>query len=170
MLRAGEVDVLVTNAPVDEPDLVAGPVVLTEPVVLAVATGHPLAPRTEVTLDDLGGEVVLRAGRRGPPYWQDPDTWTTADGTPIRHGPTVDTLQELLALVAAGEAVCPLAGHAVAYFTRPTLAFVPFTADAPPVRWGLTWRTTGRTERVRAFARAAAEAVAVRREAYGSRR
>lgn len=86
-LRAAEIDVLVTNSPVDEPELVTGPVILREPAVLAVAAGHPLAERCEVSLDDLGGEVVLRAGRRGPPYWQDPPApWTSPSGDLVQRG------------------------------------------------------------------------------------
>lgn len=156
-LRAGEVDILVTNAPIDEPDITAGPVV-TEPVVLAVSARHPFARRDSVTLDDLARDTVLRAGRRAEPYWNDPPApWTTPNGAPVHRGPDAATLQELLALIAAGAGVCPLAAHATRYFARPTLTFVPFAA-APPVEWVLAWRTAGATSRIRAFARAARDA------------
>lgn len=159
-LRAGEVDVLVTNSPVDESDLVAGPVVLREPAVLAVPAGHPFAARVEVSLDDLGGQVVLRAGRRAAPYWQHPPAeWTTSSGGLVRRGTPVATFQDLLGAVARGEGVCPVAAHAATYFTRPTLAFVPFDQTAPPIEWCLTWRTSGASEQVRAFARATSETV-----------
>lgn len=152
-LHAGDVDVLVTNAPVDEPGLVAGPVVLREPAVLAVAAGDPLASRVEVTLDDLGGRTVLRAGRRTAPYWLDPPAgWSTAAGVAIDRAPAPATFQDLLAAVARGAGVCPLAAHATAYFARPTLAFVPFDATAPPVEWCLTWRVGGESAMVRALA------------------
>src|SRR5690606_14410065 len=52
-LRYGDVDVLLTRLPVDEPDLTVGPVVLSEPRVLAVPVGHPLARRRGVSLEDL---------------------------------------------------------------------------------------------------------------------
>lgn len=146
LLRAGEVDVAVTNAPVDEDGIEEGPRVYTEPVVLAVPRGHRLADRAEVTLDDLDGETVFRAGRRAAPYRRTPDR-------------TAATLLDLLARIAAGEGVCPLAAHAADYFARPTLAMVPFAAGAPPVRWALCWRRGGRTARVAALA-AAADAVA----------
>lgn len=141
LLRAGEVDVAVTNAPVDEDGLEQGPVVHTEPVVLVVARGHRLAGRAEVTLADLDSETVFRAGRRAAPYRREPDR-------------TAGTLLELLALIAAGEGVCPLAAHAAGYFARPTLAMVPFAAGSPPVRWVLCWRRGGRTARVAALAAA----------------
>jgi DNA-binding transcriptional LysR family regulator len=155
-LRAGEVDALVTLLPVDEPDLVVGPVVLVEPVVLAVAAGHPFArrdgPDAHVTLDDLARDTVLRAARPAPAYWRHPPApWATARGAPITRGPVFRTFQELLAAVAAGTGICPLAAHAADYFTRPTVRFVPFR-DAPPVSWALVWRAAGETARVRALA------------------
>ncbi|WP_112263761.1 LysR family transcriptional regulator [Lentzea terrae] len=142
LLRSGDVDVAVTNAPVDEAGFEEGPVLHTEPVVLAVARGHRLATRTAVTLDDLDGEVVFRAGRRAAPYRRDPEP------------PTPATLLDLMARVAAGEGVCPLAAHAADYFARPTLAMVPFAPGSPPVRWVLCWRTGARTARVAALAAA----------------
>jgi DNA-binding transcriptional LysR family regulator len=155
-LRAGEVDALVTLLPVDEPDLTAGPVVLTEPVVLAVASGHPFARRDHVTLEDLARDTVLRAAHPPEPYWRHPPApWTTPRGAPITRGPVPGTFQELLAAVAAGAGVCPLAAHAADYFARPTVRFVPFR-DAPDVSWGLVWRTAGATARVRALAELAA--------------
>jgi len=157
-LRSGEVDVLVTNAPVQEPDLVAGPVVLREPAVLAVSAAHPYARRDKVSLDDLGGETVLRAGRRAAPYWQDPPVeWTTPAGHLVRRGSPVNTFQDLFAAVARGEGVCPVAAHATAYFARPTLALVPFDTTTPPIEWCLTWRRTDATQRVRAFAATASD-------------
>lgn len=155
VLRAGEVDALVTLLPVDEPDLVAGPVLLTEPMVLAVAAGHPFARRPTVTLEDLARDTVLRAARPAPPYWvHPPAAWTTAAGAPVQRGPVVATFQELLASVAGGDGICPLAAHAAAYFARPSIAFVPF-ADGPPVEWAVVWSVAGETARVRALVTAA---------------
>ena len=152
LLRAGAVDVLVTLLPVAEPDLATGPVVLTEPMVLAVPARHPFARLDSVTLDDLARDTVFRAARPAPPYWvEPPEPWTTPSGQPVRRGRPLATFQELLAVIAAGEGVCPLAAHARQYFARPTIAFVPFR-NAPDVRWALVWRRTGRTARVREFA------------------
>lgn len=151
-LRAGEVDVLITNAPVTEPDLVTGPVVASEPTVLAVPVHHRLADRTTVSLDDLGGETVLRAGRRPAPYWRDgPAAWVTSTGEDVHRGAAARTFQDLFAAIARGEGVCPVAAHAAAYFRRPTIAFVPFDDTAPPVEWILTWRIGHDTQRVRTF-------------------
>jgi hypothetical protein len=142
LLRDGEVDVAVTNAPVDEEGFEEGPEVFREPVVLAMARGHRLADRGTVTLADLDGETVFRAGRRAAPYRREPDR-------------TAATLLDLMALIAGGEGVCPLAAHAADYFARPSLAMVPFAPGSPPVRWVLCWRRGQRTARVAALAAAA---------------
>jgi DNA-binding transcriptional LysR family regulator len=141
LLRDGEVDVAVTNAPVDEEGFEEGPAVYREPVVLAVARGHHLAGRATVTLADLDGETVFRAGRRAAPYRREPER-------------TAATLLELMALIAAGEGVCPLAAHAADYFARPSLVMVPFAPGSPPVRWSLCWRRGQRTARVASLAAA----------------
>lgn len=142
LLRAGEVDVTITNAPVDEDGIEEGPVVYAEPMVLAVARDHHLAKRTTVSLEDLVGETVYRAGRRAAPYRPEPDR-------------SAATLLELLALIAAGDGVCPLAAHAADYFARPSVVMVPFEPESPPVRWVLCWRRGHRTARVAALAASA---------------
>lgn len=147
LLRSGQVDLTITNAPVEEDGITEGPTVYVEPVVLAMPRDHRLAGRAEVTLDDLDGETVFRAGRRQTPYRREPE-------------PHADTLLDLMARIAAGEGVCPLAAHASDYFARPTLAMVPFTEDSPPVRWALCWRRgdlTARAEALVAAARAKAD-------------
>lgn len=172
LLRDGEVDALVTLLPVEEPDLVAGPVVYREPVVLAVPAGHPFARLDAVTLDDLARDVVFRAARPAPPYWvAPPRPWTTPAGHPVRRGRPLATFQELLAVIAAGEGICPLAAHAVEYFAHPRIAFVPFR-DAPGVEWALVRRRAGETARVREVAavlRAPAARKPSRAEAAGPR-
>lgn len=141
MLRSDQVDVMITNAPVDEDGIEQGPVIHAEPVVLAVARDHHLAGRADVSLVDLDDQTVLRAGRRAAPYRREPDL-------------SAPTLLELLALVAAGEGVCPLAAHAADYFARPSLVMVPFDTDSPPVRWVLCWRRGHHNARVAALAAA----------------
>lgn len=66
--------------------------------------------------------------------------------------------QELLVLIAAGRGVSPVAASVARYYARPDLAFVPID-DAPHTGVALVWRSAGETARVRAFARAARDAV-----------
>jgi DNA-binding transcriptional LysR family regulator len=152
MLRADEVDVLVTLLPVTEPDLTVGPVVHTESMVLAVSAKHPFARRKNVTLEDLARDTVLRAARPPKPYW-DEDPWFTPAGKPIERGRPFRTFQELVLAIAGGQGICPLAAHAKDFFARPNISYVPFEGT-PAVDWGLVWRSAGETARVRAFAEA----------------
>ncbi|WP_395244489.1 LysR family transcriptional regulator [Agromyces sp. MMS24-K17] len=142
LLRTGEVDVAVTNAPVDEDGFQEGPAIYSEPMVLAVGREHRLADRETVAVADLADEVVFRAGRRAAPYRADPDR-------------TASTFLELLTVIAAGDGVVPLAAHAGDYFARPSLAMVPFEEGSPPVRWVLCWRRGHATARVAALVAAA---------------
>ena len=64
------------------------------------------------------------------------------------------TLNELLTLVGAGRGVLPVGAQARRYYARPDVSYVPFS-DAPPLQWGLIWRTDRASARTRAFARAA---------------
>jgi DNA-binding transcriptional LysR family regulator len=153
-LRGGEVDLLTTLFPVREPDLTVGPTVLTEPLVLAVPARHPFARKASVSLEDLARDTVLRAAWPSTGGDDPRRPFHTPRGRPIERGRSVATLQELLAAVAGGEGVCPVAAHAADYFARPNIAYVPFR-DAPPVSWGLVWRGANETERLRAFVRTA---------------
>ncbi|KZB86847.1 LysR family transcriptional regulator [Amycolatopsis regifaucium] len=155
MLRSGEIDVLVTLLPADEADLTTGPAVYREPMVLAVSSKHPFARRNSVSLDDLARDTVLRAAHPPEPYWvEGPRQWLTPAGHPVTRGKPFATFQELLAAIATGAGICPLAAHAREYFSHPRIRFVPFTGS-PDVEWGLVWPRSAETARVQAFANVA---------------
>ncbi|MBO0851651.1 MAG: LysR family transcriptional regulator [Pseudonocardia sp.] len=163
MLRRGEADVLVAQFPIDEPGLTSGPVLLTEPLVLAVPTRHPFARKKAVSLEDLARDTVFRAAWPST-GWDDPRRpFRTPKGRPVDRGRPVSTIQELLASVSGGEGICPVGAHAADYFARPTIAYIPFH-DAPPVEWGLVWRTAGETGQLRTFVEAARRFVPQRAE------
>jgi DNA-binding transcriptional LysR family regulator len=150
-LRDGEVNLVLTQLPVDEPGISTGPVVLSEPWVLAVSARHPYARRESVSLEDLARDRTFRPVGEPSTDWLDNYLpWTTPAGRPIERGPAVATFQELLALVAAGQGICPVAAHNVRYHPRPDVAFIPFT-DAPPFEFGLAWPTSEQTSRVKIF-------------------
>ncbi|MEV6837755.1 LysR substrate-binding domain-containing protein [Streptomyces sp. NPDC051133] len=166
LLRADEIDVLWCARPTEEPDLTAGPVLVREPRVLAVSARHPFARRASVSLDDLARDTVLRSPRATPAYWDAHHVPPrTPAGHPVERGEGIETLQELIALVGAGQGVYPAPAHARRYYARPDVAYVPFD-DAPPYEWGFVWRSTGETSRLRAF-HEAAEAYAARMPALG---
>ncbi|MFH8347629.1 LysR family transcriptional regulator [Streptomyces sp. NPDC018045] len=159
LLRSGELDLLLAQYPVAEPDLSTGPVLISDSRVLAVARRHRFARRTAVRLDDLATEELLSLSGPVPDYWLDhllPRV--TPGGQAIARGAAAATRQELLALVGAGRGVHPTAAHETRYYARPNVSYVPI-ADAPPLEYGLTWRTATETSRTRAFGEAATEVV-----------
>lgn len=154
-LRTDEVEMMLVRFPVKEPDLVAGPVLFTEQKVLAVSSRHPFARRASLSLEDLGRVKVLQNPAGIPDHWdQIHSPHYTPSGRPIERGPSAETFQELLALVGAGKGVYPEGASAVRFYTRPDVAYIPFH-DAAPLEWGLIWRATGQTSRIRAFGQTA---------------
>nr|WP_236646771.1 LysR family transcriptional regulator [Micromonospora acroterricola] len=149
-LRAGDIDMQIVWLPVREPDLTVGPVIYTEPVVLAVGTVHPLASRESVSYEDLADQTVMGGAR--PDYWREVLVPVrTPSGRLIRIGPSVSNFQEMIPILATGEAVSPVHAQAARYYARPDIAYVPIR-DAPAARWGLIWRTGNETELIRSFA------------------
>jgi DNA-binding transcriptional LysR family regulator len=152
-LRAGELDLQIVWLPVKEPDLTVGPVIYTEPIMLAVAAAHPFAGRESVSYDDLADQTVMAGAR--PDYWREVLVpLRTPSGDLIRIGPSVSNFQEMIPILVTGEAVSPVHAQAARYYARPDIAYVPIR-DAPPARWGLIWRTGAETELIRAFVRTA---------------
>jgi DNA-binding transcriptional LysR family regulator len=150
-LRAGELDVAVLWRPVREPDLVEGPVVLTEGRMLAVWSGHELADRSSVSLEDFADRVFLDPGVRAPEYWiQSMLPRHAPSGRPVPRGPLVVTFHELLARVAARECLSPTNEHGPRYYSPPGVLFVP-VHDAPITEWVLVWRKDALHPRGRGF-------------------
>jgi DNA-binding transcriptional LysR family regulator len=151
-LRSGELDLALLWRPVREPDLVEGPVVLTEGRVLAVSPQHELAARRSVSMEDFADQVFVDLGPSLPADWVASMAPTsTPDGRSIARGPRVTTFHEILTLVAACECVAPLNEHVLRYYAHPGVVFV-LVHDAPVTEWALVWRRDGPAPRARAFA------------------
>ncbi|WP_329139491.1 LysR family transcriptional regulator [Streptomyces sp. NBC_01476] len=154
-LRADELDVLITCLPLTGPDLANGPVLLSEPRLLAVPAAHPLAGRGSVSVEDLAEVAVLRAPCSLPDHWREPGSpRLTPAGRAIPEGGSAATFPEILALVGAGRGVFPVGAHATRSHARDDVAFVPFH-DTPTLDWGPVWRASRANARIRAFAEAA---------------
>jgi DNA-binding transcriptional LysR family regulator len=159
LLRSGELDLALVPFPVEEPDLVSGPVLFSEPTVLAVSSRHPFARRKSVTLEDLARDKVLHPASV-PEYVKDAlAPRTTPSGQAIERGPEFSTVQEMLSLIGAGQGMFPVPVHATLYDTRPDIAYVPIS-DGVPRKRVLIWRAAGETNRIRAFTQTAQEFVA----------
>ncbi|MEV4255280.1 LysR substrate-binding domain-containing protein [Spirillospora sp. NPDC049652] len=150
-LRDGTVDLLLTRLPVAEPDLTVGPVVLTDSRMLAVSSGHPFAGRSSVRLDDLSRDTSFAARGPAPSYWWDAQIPpVTPSGHAVRREQAVETLQEMMTLVASGEGITPVPRSVCCAYAYAAVSYVPIE-DAPPSDVALVWRTAAETARTRAF-------------------
>lgn len=131
-LDAGRVDVAFAP-PVPAPPRVQSEPMWEEPRVLAVRTDHPLAQRESISIDETNDEVFVTVGS-GP---TDVVNWWVvdprADGSHPRRGPTADSIEGLLELVAAGAGVNIAGESASHHYRREELAFVRIH-DIPTAR------------------------------------
>ncbi|RNG28934.1 LysR family transcriptional regulator [Streptomyces botrytidirepellens] len=157
-VRDGEVDAAIVCLPVEEPDLVLGPVFSRQPQTLVVRAGHPLAAREQepgaVDAEELADCPLVAPSDPAPRYWREfmaPPV--TPGGRPIPRGPRVRTLQEGLTAVAAGRGGMLLCAPTAEYHGRRDITPLP-VAGLPDSMLGLVWRRGGETARIRALRRA----------------
>ena len=149
-LRRGDIDVLCNWLAVDQPDLTAGAAFAYYPRVLAVAPSHRLAARSTVSVEDLAEEQVSLLPESTPSAAYDllvPRR--TPSGRPIRRTQPVQTINEILSLVARGRIVHPTSSG-VPIFDRDDIILIPIT-DLPPLPLGLVWATSRENPRIRAL-------------------
>ena len=160
-LRSGSVDVAHLWLPVDQPDVVVGPVTHASPMMLVMAANHPYAARPSVCLEDYG-DLTFPAHRSPIPAATEStfQPARTPSGRPVPRGPEVTRWDDILAVVGTGQAVAATAADAARFYSWPGLVYVP-VRDAPPVRWALAWRAGERNPLVRALADAATPVTAV---------
>ncbi|MFF2550342.1 LysR family transcriptional regulator [Nocardia sp. NPDC058058] len=149
--RSETYDMVLISRPIDEPDLVTGPTLISEQRMLALPRTHRLATGTELSLEDLAEVTLLRMPGTVPDSVLDDRTPArTPGGRPIAHGPVVHTFQEVLARIGAGEGGFVVGAQVTRFYLRPDVVYLPLR-DAPPIEWGFVWRASRETARVRAF-------------------
>ncbi|MFJ4652582.1 LysR family transcriptional regulator [Nocardia sp. NPDC088792] len=150
-LLGGELDIALSTLPIEEPGFTQGSVLVSEPRLLAVAADHPFAQEHSISLEDLARMTVLQLPGTLPESLRaDRTPSTTPAGHPVRLGRSADTFDEILTLVGTGHGVFPVGAQARRYHVRPDIVYVPIR-DAPPLKWGLVWRTAAESPRIRAF-------------------
>jgi DNA-binding transcriptional LysR family regulator len=149
-LRRGDIDVLCNWLAVDEPDLTAGTAFAHYQRAVAVAATHRLASKNTVSIEDLTDEEVALPPPSTPRAVYDlivPPR--TPSGRPIRRTQPVQTINEILSLVARGRIVHPTSST-VPIFNRDDVALIPI-GDLPPLPLGLVWCTSRDNPRIRAL-------------------
>jgi DNA-binding transcriptional LysR family regulator len=154
-LRRGDIDVLCNWLAVDEPDLVAGHAFARYQRALAVDPAHRLARSRSVSIEELAREEVAQLPPSVPRAVYDllvPPA--TPSGRPIRRTQPVQTINEILSLVARGRIVHPTSST-VPIFNRDDVVLVPID-DLPPLPLGLVWCRSRENARIRALDEVAA--------------
>jgi DNA-binding transcriptional LysR family regulator len=149
-VRRSDIDVLCNWLAVDEPDLTAGAAFAYYPRALAVAATHRLAGQHTVSIEDLANEDVASLPPTIPPAVYDlivPPR--TPSGHPIRRTQPVQTINEILSLVARGRIVHPTSST-VPIFNRDDIVLIPIEG-LPPIPLGLVWCTSRENPRIRAL-------------------
>ncbi|MEU4197396.1 LysR family transcriptional regulator [Kribbella sp. NPDC026611] len=156
-LRRGEVEVIAMRLPLDQPDLVVGPVLTREPRVLAVAADHPLAARDRVSIEDVADYAVLPMNAEPREMLEALIPRQTPGGRPIRRLPrTAGSVFQVSELIARGQIVHPTVPAAVDALGSRGIVYVPI-ADLPHSRTALVWRRRSTAPRLREFVAVARE-------------
>ena len=151
-LRAGDVQLVVTSLPIDQPDLAVGPVLSRHRRLLAVGRTHPLAVGPDVSIEDLADHPIGDLAVAAPPELLDEMTpRQTPSGRPVRRaGAPIRHESELLLAVAGGTVVQPVLAPFAATMQHPDVVYLPIR-DLPPSRSVLVWRRHDRHRGLHAF-------------------
>jgi DNA-binding transcriptional LysR family regulator len=162
LLRSGQVDLQITALPVEEPDLVVGPTLITSDHAVMVPDAHPFARRTSLSLEDLAHTTNLAIHGAVPQHWLDHHfPHRTPAGLPIPYGPPASSWHDLPYLVAAGAGVSLANADAEAHYNCPGVTWVP-VRESMPCHHAPIWRRQGASAKVRAFVSAVTETARVR--------
>lgn len=149
-LREGRIEVGFLRAPLDEPTL-GIEVVLSERLMAAMPSRHPLAAKKRIALRALSREpFVLFPRHLGPGFHDQIITLCREAGfSPrvIQEAPQMMTIASLVA-VGLGVSIVPAS---VARMWREGVAFVPFSGKQPTADLVMAWRPDDSSPVLRAF-------------------
>jgi DNA-binding transcriptional LysR family regulator len=132
-LRRREVDLVVTRLPLDQPDVVVGPVLsAADQRVVMLGRTHPLAGHADLSVAELADYDVRRPQGVTPELAEATCPSTTPSGRPIRFiDAAVDDNAELLYLLARGQLIHPTVAPFAEHFQHPDVVAIPLR-DLPP--------------------------------------
>jgi DNA-binding transcriptional LysR family regulator len=158
-LRQGAVELMACWLPLEQPDVVVGPVLTRQPRVVAVARDHPLVEHERISLEELTEYAVPRFDGWPREVHEELIPSNAPSGRPIPGVPIPLGERNFLALahrVARRELVFPTVVSAapVMGVGQYDVAYVPITGMAP-ARSALIWRRRDRDPKLREFIRVA---------------
>lgn len=134
----GEVDVSFARAPLIAPEL-DHITVGREGRVVCVSDQHPLAGRESVSINELADQPVISSSTCPSEAWK--EFWAVSprpDGSTVRWGPVVDTVEELLEMASRGHGVCITAESVARHYPIESISVIPIT-DIPDSTVELCW-------------------------------
>jgi hypothetical protein len=145
---------MVTGLPLNQAELVTGPVLARVPRLLAVRRDHPLGGRDAVSIEELADHRVGELGVAMPPELRDQLVPRRTPGGRLipRMRPRIREPSELILAVAEGRIVQPVTTAFAETYRHPDVTFVPID-DLPLDRAVLAWRRRNRHSGLRAFLR-----------------
>lgn len=139
---------------------------LTEPFLIAIAAGDPLAARESLRLADLAGRILPDGSPadQGPVLDQHASFAATANTTSTRNTPSTTNppstpqaasdLSQILRLIELGSIVCFLPASVVRRYPRPDIAYRP-VEDVQPATLAVAWPQNSHSAAIAAFVRTA---------------
>lgn len=165
LLHEGRADVALLRSPFSARGLEVEEL-LSEPRVVALAVGHRLAGRSRLRRADLAAEAMPRwpgADEVMAAHWTGrdpaslPAAWPDGVGPPAEvSGPLVSDPDQLLTVVALGQAVAFVPASTAGRHSRTDVVYRPVT-DLSPSVVAVVWPEGSRHQAVAAFVRATAQ-------------
>ncbi|WP_025273147.1 LysR family transcriptional regulator [Haloglycomyces albus] len=158
-LHRGDIDLAFACLPLHSPELSAGPVLATVPVVLGVASAHPFATRARISAEEMAECRMIDIDGPAPREWRARSSpQETPGGRSIPRGPVARTQQEVLSQIATNRGVMVFCRNFSHQTRRDDISFIPVDG-LPDSRYSLVWHRDRTNALVRAFVDTAHEAV-----------
>ncbi|MFB8771313.1 LysR family transcriptional regulator [Streptomyces broussonetiae] len=130
-LADGDVDVALLRLPFPGQHALRVSVLFTEPRVVALPTGHPLAERSLIAFRELWDEPFVAAPPESGP-WR--DHWLATDerdGHPVRVGAVTDRPDDWLSAITNGYGIALAPASAARFYARPGVVYRPVSGVSP---------------------------------------
>jgi DNA-binding transcriptional LysR family regulator len=150
-LRAGQVDIALVRPPIIDCENLAIDVLVDEPFVMAVPTGHPLARSTSAPLAAFAKETFVLFPREfNPGYYDSIMAACQRVGFSPILGQGSPQIVAVIPLVAAGLGVS-IVPRSMSRILTDAVVYLPIDGDAPRALIGLAHRRNDRSRAVQNF-------------------
>lgn len=150
----GEVDAVIVELPVHEPELTIGFCFPAQDQYIALGRDHPLATRVNLDVEELAELDLLHRRGSAPDYWMATRTpRVTPAGTPILSTASISTIEQGMALVASGRHAMLVCRPLTEHHARSDLCFLPVRGLEKTSNLGLVWRTGSTSPQLTTLAR-----------------